>query len=240
MDAAGWVGLIQTGAQLAGSIAASKAQGRAAESAINQRQDQGAQNAYTTDKSLDMEALVRAYQAQLDRASGQLKEYEAKLAAPQQRASNSVRGDILANVQDVGFDAPAGVNVTSFSGGLRPSLLSENSRALGGQMSKEALMDALDGKDPTPFSDMAPVDLSSITGRTSPTQTALPQASGMDKVLEAIGMYGGLASAGLNAMGQPQRQQQAAQTIAGQLATNNFRGVPAGVGVAPPNPVWTP
>lgn len=235
-----WGALISAGAQIGGQIAASRAQGRQAEAVINQRQDTGAQNAYATDKSLDMEALVRAYQAQLDRASGQLKEYETRLAAPGQRASNSVRGDILANVQDVGFDAPTGVNVTSFSGGLRPSLLSSNSRELGQQMSKEALMDALDGKDPTPFSDMGPVDLSSITGRTSPTPTALPQASGMDKVLEAIGMYGGLASAGLNAYSQPQRQQQAAQTIAGQLATNNFRGVPAGVGVAPPNPVWTP
>lgn len=235
-----WGAVISAGAQIGGQIAASRAQGRAAEAAVNQRQDAGAQNAYATDKNLDLEALVRAYAAEQDRASGILKEYEAKLAAPQARASNAVRGSILKNVQDVGVSAPAGVNVTSFSGGLRPSILDENTRALGDQMSKEALMDALDGKDPTPFSDMAPVDLSSITGRTSPTPTALPQASGMDKVLENIALYGGLASAGLNAMGQPQRQQQAAQTIAGQLATNNFRGVPAGVGVAPPNPVWTP
>jgi hypothetical protein len=213
VDAAAWIGLIQTGAQLAGSIAASKAQGRAAEATINQRQDQGAQNAYATDKSLDLEALVRGYQAELDKAKGELSEYDQRLSAPQSRAANSVRGDILANVQDVGVSAPDGVNVTSFSGGLRPSLLSGNSRALGGQMSKEALLDALSGA-PTPFSDMAPVDLSSITGRAAPEQTELPQASGMDKVLENIALYGGLASAGMNAMN--------GRTTAGQIAAQGF------------------
>lgn len=197
-----WGSLISAGAQIGASYAASKAQGRQAEAVANQAQDRGAQNAYATDKSLDLEALIRGYQAELDKAKGQLSEYETKLAAPQARASNSVRGDILANVQDVGFDAPAGVNVTSFSGGLRPSLLSGNSRALGGQMSKEALMDALSGT-PTPYSDMTPVDLSSITGRTSPAQTELPQPSGMDKVMEQIGLWGGLATAGLNSQQRP-------------------------------------
>jgi hypothetical protein len=233
-----WGEIINAGAQIGSAYAASKAQGRAAEATINQRQDQGAQNAYATDKSLDLEALVRAYGAELDRATGILKEQEARLAAPGQRASNSVRGDILANVQDVGVSAPAGVNVTSFSGGLRPSLLSGNSRALGAQMSKEALLDALDGKDATPFSDLTPVDLSSITGRTAPAQTGLPQASGIDKVMEQIGLWGGLAGAGLNAMGQPQRQQQAAQTIAGQLATNPYRGLGNVVGTQVSNPTW--
>lgn len=193
-----WGQVISAGAQIAGSVAASKAQGRAAEAALNQRQDAGAQNAYATDKSLDLEALVRAYGAEMDRAKGQLAEYEARLNAPQQRASNSVRGDILANVQDVGVSGPPGVNVTSFSGGLRPSLLSGNSRALGGQMSKEALLSELANDEPTPFSSMAPVDLSSITGRRAPEQTGLPQASGMDRVLEAIGTYGSLASGLIN------------------------------------------
>lgn len=209
-----WGQVINAGAQIAGAYAQSKAQGRAAEAAINQRQDAGAQNAYATDKSLDLEALVRAYQAELDRATGTLKEYETRLAAPQQRAGNSVRGDILANVQDVGVSGPPGVNVTSFSGGLRPSLLSGNSRALGAQMSKEALLSELANDEPTPFSSMSPVDLSSITGRSAPAQTGLPQASGMDKVMEQIGLYGGLASAGLNAMN--------GRTTAGQIAAQGF------------------
>lgn len=187
-----WGSLISAGAQIANSYAQSRANGRAAESTINQRQDTGAQNAYATDKSLDMEALIRGYQAELDRAKGQLDEYETRLEAPQARAANSVRGDILANVQDVGVDGPPGVNVTSFSGGLRPSMLSGNSRALGQQMSKEALMSALDGT-PAPYANLQPIDLSSITSRTSPAQTELPQESGMDRVMQQIGLWGGLA-----------------------------------------------
>jgi hypothetical protein len=192
-----WGSLISAGAQIGAAYAQSKAQGRQAEAITNQRQDAGAQNAYATDKQLDLEALIRGYQAELDKAKGQLSEYETKLSAPQSRASNAVRGDILANAQDVGVSAPDGVNVTSFSGGLRPSLLSGNSRALGQQMSKEALLDALSGS-PTPFSNMAPVDLSSITGRAAPEQTALSQPSGMDRVMEAIGTYGGMAGALMN------------------------------------------
>jgi hypothetical protein len=208
-----WGQVISAGAQIANTYAQSRAQGRQAEAVANQRQDAGAQNAYATDKSLDLEALVRAQQAELDRMKGVMSEYDTKLSAPQSRASNSVRGDILANVQDVGVSGPPGVNVTSFSGGLRPSLLSGNSRALGQQMSKEALLDALSGS-PTPFTNTKPLDLSSITGRTSPAQTELPQESGMDKVLQQIGLYGGLATAGMNAMN--------GRTTAGQIAAQGF------------------
>ncbi len=208
-----WGQVIGAGAQIANAYAQSRAQGRAAEATLNQRQDAGAQNAYATDKSLDMEALIRGYQAELDKAKGQLAEYDTQLKAPGQRAANSVRGDILANVQDVGVSAPAGVNVTSFSGGLRPSLLSGNSRALGQQMSKEALMDALDGA-PTPFSDMPAVDLSAITNRSAPAQTALPQESGMDRVLQQIGLWGGLANTGINLAN--------GRTAAGQIAAQGF------------------
>lgn len=193
-----WGQIINAGTQIAGAYAANKAKGRAEEAVLNQAQDRGAQNAYATDKSLDLEALVRAYGAELDRMKGVMSEYDTRLSAPQQRASNSVRGDILANVQDVGVNAPAGVNVTSFSGGLRPSLLSGNSRALGAQMSKEALLSELANDEPTPFSTMKPFDASSITGRTAPAQTALPQPSGMDKVLENIALYGGLAGGLIN------------------------------------------
>ena len=233
-----WGSIIQAGAQIASAYANSRAQGRAAEATINQAQDRAAQSAYATDKSLDLEALVRAYGAEMDRLSGTLKEYETRLAAPQARAGNSVRGDILANAQDVGVSGPPGVNVTSFSGGLRPSLLSGNTRALGAQMSKEALLSELANDEPTAFANAKPLDLSSITGRSAPEATPLPQASGMDRVMEQISLWGGLAGAGLNAMNQPGAQQTAAQTLAGQLATNPYRGLGNVVGTQVPNPTW--
>lgn len=233
-----WGQIINAGAQIAGAYAQSRAAGRQAEAVTNQAQDRTAQSGYATDKSLDLEALVRAQQAELDRMKGVMSEYDTRLSAPQARANNSVRGDILANVQDVGVSGPPGVNVTNFSGGLRPSLLSGNSRALGAQMSKEALLSELANDEPTPYSSMKPFDVSSILNRAAPEQTELPQESGMDRVMQQISLWGGLAGAGLNAMGQP--NQPSAQTLAGQLATNPYRGLPPGVGVAPSNPVWTP
>lgn len=82
-------------------------------------------------------------------------------------------------------------------------------------MSKEALLSALNNDTPTPFSSMKPVDLSSITGRTAPAQTPMPQASNLDKVMEQIGLWGGIASGIGGAM-----QQQ--PTTAGQLAARGF------------------
>lgn len=194
--AVNWGQIAAAAAPIIASYAANKSKGRADEAAINQRQDAGALNAYATDKRTDLDALIAKYEAALKQSQGKLDEREAALKEPQQLASNSVRGDMLANLQDVTVDAPPGVKVVNFSGGLRPSLLSGNSRALGQQMSKQALLDALDpSSTPKPFSGMGPLDVSSITGRSAPAQTALPQPSGFDRAMEQIGMWGSLAGA---------------------------------------------
>jgi hypothetical protein len=201
-----WSQIAQTAATVApavANIAAARAKGRADEAKISGDFDRGTVDRYATDKQLDLDAVIRGYQAELDRAKGQLSEYETRLAAPQARASNSVRGDILANVQDVGIDAPRGVNVTTFSGGLRPSLLSPESRQLGGVMSKEALLSALSDDAPRPFSNMQPFDASAITSRRAPAQTPLQQPGALDKIMENIALYGGLAGVGYNAFTTP-------------------------------------
>lgn len=191
---ADWGQIAAVAGPIIAAYAANKSKGRATEATINQQQDQNALTGYATDKRSDLDALVAKYEAALKQAQGQLDEREASLKEPQMRASNSVRGDLLANVQDATVNAPPGVNVTSFGGGLRPSLLSGNSRALGQQMSKQALLDALDpNATPKPFSGMGPMDVSSITGRSAPAGTPLPQPSGFDRVMEQIGLWGSLA-----------------------------------------------
>lgn len=200
-----WGQIAQAAATIApavANIASSRAKGRADEAKIAGDYDAGTLDRYEADKRLDLEALINQYRAELDRSKGVIDEYETRLAAPGKRASNAVRGDILAGVQDVGVNAPAGVNVTSFSGGLRPSLLSGNTRELGGQMSKEALLDALSGT-PAPFSTMQPYDVSSITSRRAPAQTPMEQPGTMDKIMEQIGLWGGLAGTGINAFTSP-------------------------------------
>jgi hypothetical protein len=192
-----WGAIIQAAtaaSQVASQAAAARAQGRAAQATLQQGQDRTAQTGYQTDKSLDLSALNSAYQAALSRGSGILSEQAANLAAPGKRAANSVRGDLLANLQDASISRPGGVPNISVSGGLRPSLLSGNSRALGAAMSRQALLNQM-APEATPFSDLKPLDVSSITNRKAPAPTPLPQSSTLDTILSNLGLYGSMAGA---------------------------------------------
>jgi hypothetical protein len=190
-----WGAIISAASTVAAQTAAARAQANANKAVLNQANDRTAQTGYQTDKSLDLQALNSAYQAALSRGSGVLSEQAANLAAPGKRAANSVRGDALANLQDVQISGlPNGVHMANITGGLRPSMFSGNTRALGQQMSRQALLDQMAG-DPTPFSDLKPLDLSSITARSAPGPTPLPQGNALDSILANIGMYGSMASA---------------------------------------------
>lgn len=127
----------------------------------------------------------QGYQGDLGRARGILDEQAAALAAPGRRAANAVRGDALANLQDATISGlPPGVTVPTISGGLRPSMFSGSTRALGQQMARDALLSQMAGSA-TPFSGM----------KAAPGATPLPQTSALDNILNNIGMYGSLAGA---------------------------------------------
>lgn len=144
--------LLAGGGAIAAGASGGRAQGRAAEAGINQSQD-----------ALGLQAA------------------RLNLGAPQQRAQNATRGDLLANLQDVSVGAPRG---TRLSGGTRPSLLSSDTRALGKQMSRDAYLSQMKGDAFTP--------------------TPLPQSGKTDTLLNILGGIGMGANA-LNS-GQPQAQ----------------------------------
>lgn len=210
-----WGQVAAAAAPIVASAVANKAKGRAEEAVINQRQDQNALTGYATDKRSDLDALIAKYEAALKQAQGTLDERAAALKEPQQLASNSVRGDMLANAQDITVNAPPGVNVTSFGGGFTPSMMSGNTRSLGAKMSRDALVNAMEGKAPMPFSGMGGLDVSSITGRSAPAQTDLPQPSGFDRAMEQIALWSSLAG-GLGTT------MNGGRTTAGQIAAQGF------------------
>lgn len=224
--------LITAGVSTAGQIAAARQQGRQAQAAAQVPVDQLNQNAYQTDISSRQRGLDAQDAALLARALGQLQERQAALQSPGMRASNAVRGDILANAQDVEFNPGNGrIPVHSFSGGLRPSMMSADTRELGRNMSRQALLDQLKG-DPTPFSDLPAADYSSIINAPgAPRGTALPQGSRLDSVLQAIGQYGGLA-AGVASQFQGGGQQAGAPSAPGVSPMTQMPGQM----VAPPGP----
>lgn len=193
-----WAPLISQGVSVAGQIAKSRQQGREAQATAQVPVDQLNQRAYETDLSAKRQGLEAQDAALLARAVGMLQEQAAARQAPGERASNAVRGDILANAQDATFSGSSRIPKFEFGGGLRPSMLSSNTRQLGSEMSRQALLDQLKGES-TPFSDLPAADYSSIINAPgSPGGTALPQGGKMDTILQAIGEYGGL---GVNAMG---------------------------------------
>lgn len=63
------------------------------------------------------------------------------LQAPQVRQQTAARGDMMANVQDVVLPRPRGG--AGVQGGTRPSLLSDSSRQLGRDISRQALLDQM-------------------------------------------------------------------------------------------------
>lgn len=130
------------------------------------------------------------------------------LDAPGARAGNAVRGDILSNAQDVSFSGlPKGINPPTISGGLRPSMFSGNTRALGSNMSAQALDAQQKGDQFAPLPVLpdfaAPsgglpdykAPPSYVTPTPLPTQTPLPTGSGLDSALTAGGLAGTLAKA---------------------------------------------
>jgi len=200
-----WGAIIAAGAQIAANTAAERARANAAKAAAQHQNDTVAQAGYATDKSTNLQALAAAQQAANARAGGILNEQELALSAPRTRAQNSVRGSILANAQDVQISGvPKGVTVPTITGGLRPSMFSGDTRALGQQMTRDALLSQM-APQVTPYSSMAPLDVSSITSMKAPGPTPLPQPNTLDNILNNIGMYGGFAGAAAPFLQQQQK-----------------------------------
>lgn len=187
--------LVTAGVSAAGTVAAARQKGRREQAADQVPVDQLNQSAYQTDLAAKQKGLESKDAALLARAVGMLQENAAARAAPGQRAATSVRGDILANARDSTFHGSSRIPSFSFDGGLRPGMFSDNTRKLGGEMSRAALVDQLKG-EATPFADLPAADFSAvIDAKGAPKGTALPEGSHLDSILGAIGQYGGLAGA---------------------------------------------
>lgn len=154
-----------------GNTASNMAKGLVDQTKLNQTQDQLGLNRANTGVNVGTLNLAQQKQA---------------LSAPGQLANQSVRGDILANSQDATVsNLPSYIHVPTQTGGLRPSMLSASSRALGGQMSRNALADSTSGK----YTTQAPLP-------TVPSATAMPDPSVLQGLLAKSGMAAGAASTG--------------------------------------------
>lgn len=119
---------------------------------------------------------INTRQALLDEFRSKIEANKLAAERPELRAEQARKGDLLANVQDVGVNASPEVmkHLVSFTGGKRPSALGPNAREAGRLMSDQALGYLKNGEDlPT-----AP----SAEAMLAPTKSGV-----LDKILGAAG-----------------------------------------------------
>jgi hypothetical protein len=161
---------------VAGKVAEGRAKGRAAETQLNTQRDQ---------------ITAQNYQAQLDAAAKarqqELSERQFALKAPSTKLSQLLRGGILQGATDAKINVP-GLQRTEMTGGLRPSMLSDEAKSGGGAMVQQALQSLLKGEQFNP-----------MTMPTAPGLTPTPQSGGLDTFLNVLGGVGSAAGAGYGA-----------------------------------------
>lgn len=157
-----------------GGLAGGRSQGKQVQADTGMQQDRLAQSGTQIDNS----ALLNEMEARM-KAGGYNLDMQGK------RASQAVRGDIMANVQDVQATHPR-ANIVHFQGGLRPSLMSQGTRDLGRRMATEGA--ARYGTD----------DVAAPQLKQTPGLTPLPQSGLLDKILSvagpALSIYGAVNS----------------------------------------------
>lgn len=132
----------------------------------------------------EAELAQSADRTNVSRYLAELAGYKTGLEAPGMNAGNAVRGDTLANAQDASVTGPitrTGGKMPTVSGGLRPSLMSADTRKLGQGMSRQALVNQMQGPG-------------ALTAPTLAPTTPLPESNAIDTILSAGGTASSLAA----------------------------------------------
>lgn len=184
------------------SIATGRAKGAVDEAGVSQAQDRNAINLYGAEQgatnaenqfdlgrgNLALGQSNAANNFGLNRgslananAATDLAQRNFALTAPGKRAGNAVRGDILSNAQDVAFSGlPSNIPVPTISGGLRPSMFSADTRALGKDITSQARAAQAKGDTFAPLPDLPTYQAPEgglpnyKAGPAAPTLTGLP------------------------------------------------------------------
>lgn len=185
-----------------GGAAQGASAGRQQETQNNATQDNQRTSQYGINQAAILEALKAAEAGNMNRAGLDLQRRQFSLDAPSQRMSQSARGSMLANAQDVQISHPR-ANIPTITGGMRPSALSQETRDLGSLVARQALMAQMRGDT---FEDVPQQNWQGGV-QTPPGVTPQPQASGLEKWGGLAGILGNLTSSGVGAYQQAIGQQ---------------------------------
>jgi hypothetical protein len=182
-------------------MAASGIFGGAAKGSADQRTSENNQTSqrnallaqlYNTRQGATSNALSSQSREQSDHAGIDLDRRQFALNAPSRRASQSVRGSILQNAQPMtlsGLPDRVSSRIPQISGGLSPALFNQDTRDLGGELTRSALIDQLRGDD---FDPLERTDFSG--GVLDSPQLEQYQRPGMlEQILGGLGLAGSVA-----------------------------------------------
>lgn len=196
-----------------GAIAGGRGQGREAANDQALRRDQLATQQYQTEQEALLRALGLEEAAGLNRAGLDLQRRQFGLDAPMSRGRNAVEGDRLARATNLQVSHPR-ANIPQTSGGFGPSDFSPETRQLGREMSRQALLGQLGGDQ---FEDVPMPDFrGGVLSRPGLSEPARPNA--FDKFLgiaAPIAQIGGAIAGGVQESRDRQRQQELIDRILG-------------------------
>lgn len=176
--------------------------GRQIETQNNATQDTQRTTQYGINQQAILDALKQAESANMNRATLDLNQRNFALNAPTTRMSQSARGSMLANAQDLQISHPR-ANIPTITGGMRPSALSPETRQLGALVARQTLLDQMKGDT----FDAVPQQNWQGGVVAPPGVTPQPQASGLEKWGGIAGILGNLAGAGVSTYQQAIGQQ---------------------------------
>jgi len=204
-----WNFILPAAASLLGNMSKGRAEGRTQAAATNLSRDQLTTQQNQIQQQALLQSLLGAANQQTSNAQTDLARRNYTLQAPNARAATSVRGDIMSRSKPLIIGFSKG-QIPTFSGGTSVADLSPESKQLGESMTRNALMQQLEGDtfDPLKTEDWKGSVLP------QPGQTPLPKATGFDKFLSIASPALAAAGIGVQAASGSQNQSLIAQLLA--------------------------
>lgn len=179
--------------RLFGGAAKGSADQRAVENQQTQNQNSLIAALHNNRQNAMMDAARAASGERLGQGNLDLEQRQFSLNAPRARASQSVRGSILQNAQPFqlsGLPSRISSRIPQMSGGLTPAMFNADTRALGGQLTRDALIDQLKGDD---FAPMEQTDFQSAILQ-NPQLQELQQSGLLERIMGGLGLGASVAS----------------------------------------------
>lgn len=177
---------LMAGGKLLSGAAGGSAQQRGNENNQAAEKNRLLASLYNTRQNATMNSLQGQSNEQMGHANIDMDRRKFALAAPGVRASQSVRGSLMQNGQPIklsGLPDRVASRIPTIEGGLSPALFNAETRALGGELTRKALIDQLNGDE---FEPLQKTDFASGV-LAAPKMEEFQKSGLLEKILGGLG-----------------------------------------------------